>query len=106
MRTTPSPMAVLYRSASGIVIGVAAVATITLVWFSYERLYRTFTDAQAIAILRTTVAVEDFDQSRFTAVQERIRTRAALPPLIATTIRDVFRTASAAPPVPNPRSSP
>mgnify|MGYP001600946335 CR=1 FL=1 len=93
----PSPITTLYRSASGIVLGIAVVAVIVLAWFTYERLYRTFTDAQAIAILRTTVAVEDIDQARLTAIRDHLRARAALPPLVATTVRDVFRAAGAAP---------
>lgn len=73
-----------------IVLAFGVIVVIGLAAFSYRMLYQTFTEAQAIAVLRTQVAVEDFDRTRFERIQGLLEARRTKLPIATTILRDPF----------------
>lgn len=81
-----------------IALAIALIIAFAIAYFTHAYVYRTFTDAAAIAALRTTVAAEDIDHDRFVRVRDMLHARATLPPYDPATLHDAFRTAPPPPP--------
>ena len=80
----------LLRHLGEVILAFSTIMVLGLAAFSYRMLYQTFTEAQAIAVLRTQVTAEDFDRVRFERVQSTLRARAAVAPTSPATVRDPF----------------
>ena len=69
-------------------IGVAAAAM--LGWFSYQYLYQSISQTEALGTLEPPAPIEFIDQNRVEQLHTFFQNVDALPPIDPTTVRDVF----------------
>ena len=89
-RSTTALLGFFLRHLGLIAAMVGSITALALGVFVYRGLYQTITEVQEVIELRTTVAVEDIDRDRLTAVRALLRAKGTLPILDPTKVRDIF----------------
>ncbi|MBI4434352.1 hypothetical protein HY635_00835 [Candidatus Uhrbacteria bacterium] len=73
-----------------VLMGVGVAAAAMLGWFSYQYLYQSISQTEALGTLEPPAPIEFIDQHRVEQLHAFFQNTDALPPIDPTTIRDVF----------------